>query len=159
MTQSSLCTLRTDSRTDDSVVESETFNRWVQFMELGPLDPRKANRPQIRLAALGQMLCPRMSRSNCSQVSCLGFFAFDGDQSIVPLLTRSSPSFSLSLRISKTTSALRTTLVVGILISTSCFGNWGLLISSMNLCDFTVTSWDLGQEAQAKPECRTGPRL
>jgi hypothetical protein len=78
---------------------------------------------QFWLEALGQKFCSRMNRSNCSHVSCLGFFAFDGDQSIVPLLTRSSPSFSSSLRISKTTSALRTTLVVGILISTSCLGN------------------------------------
>src|SRR6476659_11297454 len=63
-----------------------------------------------------------MRRSNCSQVSFTGILAFDGYQSIESLLTRSSPSFSSSLLISNTTSACRTTLVVGMLISTSWLG-------------------------------------
>jgi hypothetical protein len=69
--------------------------------------------------------CARIRWSNCSQVSRTGIFELDGAQSMVPLLIRSSPSLSPSLRISKTTSALKTTLVVGMLISTSCFGNFG----------------------------------
>jgi len=52
-------------------------------------------------------------------VSFTGIRARAGYQSMDPLLTRSSPSFSSSLRISNTTSAWRTTFVVGMLISTS----------------------------------------
>ncbi len=63
-----------------------------------------------------------MTRSNCSHESFAGICALAGIQSTLPLLIRSSPNFSPSLRTSKTTSACNTILVVGMLMSTSCRG-------------------------------------
>src|SRR5947207_13910961 len=71
-------------------------------------DPELVAHPHRRQ---GKDTCPlleprrsRMRRSNYSQLGFTRILAFDGCQSIEPLLTRSSPSFSSSLLISHTTS-------------------------------------------------------